>query len=114
MDYKQTVAICPHGHEDTFILYFSADYTSFSYICEICLMDQKKTPLQTIKKDDLTTHVSVDKITCKCPKEHESDENSIILIQEILDLDITEVFYFCNKCNLEYNIELLPEFFGLQ
>jgi len=114
MDYKPTVAICPHGHEDTFILYFSADYTSFSYICEHCSMEQKKTDLKLKNKDALTKHVSVNKITCKCPKEHESDENCLVLIQEIPDLEITEVFYFCNKCNLEYSIEILPEFIGLQ
>ena len=113
MEYEPTIAICPHGHEDAFILYFSEDYTSFSYICEACSAEKKQTPLKMKKKDEFLIHISVSGIKCRCPKEHGSDENCHVSIKEIPELDITEVFYFCNECNLEYNIEILPEAFGL-
>ncbi len=114
MEYIPIIAICPHGHQDTFFLYFSSDYASFSYICESCSLEQKQTPLKIIKRDGLTTQISVDNISCKCPKAHVSDEKCHVLIQDIPELDITEVFYYCNSCNLEYNIEILPEIYGLE
>ena len=111
MELKDPNITCDQGHTDTLMLYFSPNFSEFSYICMHCNSNDENriSGLKILEKNDEKIKLSVENLKITCNQNHESEEKCYILIRIFPDIDVTETFYYCATCDLEYGIELVPE-----
>ena len=111
MELKDPNITCQQGHTDTLMLYFSPNLSEFSYICVHCnsTEEDRIKKLRLLDKSEDQIKLSVENLNIKCHKNHKSNENCYIFLRLFPDIDVTETFYYCAICNLEYGIELVPE-----